>query len=176
MRLSVARVERLLEADADRRCVGALVQAELATALLRQLLVDRQRHEPTLTVAELARRMGTSQVQVERWLGLRATAPKTDRRGRTYPGAGAGARERRDRRAVGARDRLRPVRGRRMLSHGARPARGRARRRRRRRVRGPPRASGSRDGFRRCGQAPGGRLPMICLRRAWRRTRSGTEG
>ena len=85
MRLSVARVERLLEADADRRCVGALVQADVGTVLLRRLLVDRQRHEPTLTIAELARRMGTSQVQVERWLGLRATAPKTDRRGRTYP-------------------------------------------------------------------------------------------
>ena len=86
MRLSVARVERLLEADADRRCVGALVQAEVATVVLRRLLVDRQRHEPTLTVAELARRLGSSQVQVERWLGLRATAPKTDRRGRRYPG------------------------------------------------------------------------------------------
>jgi hypothetical protein len=85
LRLSVARVERLLEADADRRCVGALVQADVGTVLLRRLLVDRQRHEPTLTVAEVARRVGTSQVQVERWLGLRATAPKTDRRGRTYP-------------------------------------------------------------------------------------------
>src|SRR4051794_23840162 len=56
MRLSVARVERLLEAEADRRCVRALVQAEVATALLRELLRDRQRREPTLTVAELARR------------------------------------------------------------------------------------------------------------------------
>src|SRR4051812_5470608 len=86
MRLSIACVERLLEADADRRRVGALVQDEVATALLRELLADRRRREPTLTMAELARRMGSSQAQVERWLGLRATAPKTDRRGRTYPG------------------------------------------------------------------------------------------
>jgi hypothetical protein len=85
MRLSVARVERLLEADADRRCVGALVQADVGTMLLRRLLVDRQQHEPMLTTAELARRMGSSQAQVERWLGLRTTAPKTDRHGRTYP-------------------------------------------------------------------------------------------
>src|SRR4051794_3474667 len=35
MRLSVARVERLLEAEADRQCVRALVQGEVGTALLR---------------------------------------------------------------------------------------------------------------------------------------------
>src|SRR4051812_22086297 len=86
MRLPVARVERLLEAEADRQRLRALVQGEVATELLRELLRDRQRREPTLTMAELARRTGSSQVQVERWLGRRDTAPKTDRRGRTYPG------------------------------------------------------------------------------------------
>ena len=86
MRISVARVERLLEAEADRQCLRALVQGDVGTALLRELFRDRQRREPTLTVAELARRTGSSQVQVERWLGRRETAPKTDRRGRTYPG------------------------------------------------------------------------------------------
>jgi hypothetical protein len=85
MRVPVARVERLLEADADRRCVAGFVGSEVSTELLRQLLVECRRREPGLTVAAVAWRMGTSQVQVERWLGLRATAPKTDRRGRTYP-------------------------------------------------------------------------------------------
>src|SRR3954451_19063588 len=86
MRLSVARVERLLEAEADRQCLRALVQGEVGAAVLRERFRDRQRREPTLTVAEVARRTGNSQVQVERWLGLRPTAAKTDRRGRTYPG------------------------------------------------------------------------------------------
>ena len=36
-------------------------------------------------MSELARRVGSSPIQVERWLGLRQTAPKTDRRGRRYP-------------------------------------------------------------------------------------------
>lgn len=85
MGVSAARVERMLEADADRRRVSEFAGSDVSTEVLRQLLVDRRRHEPGLTVAALARRMGTSQVQVERWLGLRATAPKTDRRGRTYP-------------------------------------------------------------------------------------------
>jgi hypothetical protein len=85
MRVSVARVERLLECDADRRCISEFAGSDVSTEVLRQLLVDRRRREPGLTIAALARRMGSSQVQVERWLGLRATAPKTDRRGRTYP-------------------------------------------------------------------------------------------
>jgi DNA-binding transcriptional regulator YiaG len=85
MGVSVARVERMLEADADRRQLSEFTGSDVSTEVLRQLLIDRRRREPGLTVAALARRMGTSQVQVERWLGLRATAPKTDRRGHTYP-------------------------------------------------------------------------------------------
>src|SRR3954471_20616847 len=46
MRLSIAYVERLLEAESDRRRVGVLVQDEVATALLRQLLEDQRRREP----------------------------------------------------------------------------------------------------------------------------------
>jgi len=86
MRLPVARVERLLEEAADQRIVETFAQAHIDNAVLRELLVIRQRHDPTLTLAELARRVASSQAQVERWLGLRPTAAKTDRRGHTYPG------------------------------------------------------------------------------------------
>jgi hypothetical protein len=85
MGLSAERVERLLEEDADRRQIANLIQAEIENATLRERLDARRRMDPTLTSAELARRLQTSPVQVERWLGLRPTAPKTDRRGRTYP-------------------------------------------------------------------------------------------
>jgi hypothetical protein len=85
MRVSVARVERLLECHADRRYISEFAGSDVSTEVLRQLLVDRRRREPGLTIAALARRMGNSQVQVERWLGLGAPAPKTDGGGRTYP-------------------------------------------------------------------------------------------
>jgi len=86
MRLPVGRVERLLEEEADRRTVARFRQSHVENATLRQHLRARQLIDPTLTIAELARRVGSSAIQVERWLGLRATAPKTDSRGRTYPG------------------------------------------------------------------------------------------
>jgi hypothetical protein len=53
---------------------------------LRRLFRERRLLDPTLTLSEVARRTGTSAIQVERWLGLQPTAPKTDRHGRTYPG------------------------------------------------------------------------------------------
>jgi transposase-like protein len=86
MGLPVGRVERLLEEEADRRIVARFQQSHIENATLRQRLRDRQLVDPTLTISELARRIGTSPIQVERWLGLRPTAPKTDRQGRTYPG------------------------------------------------------------------------------------------
>ena len=86
MRLPVGRVERLLEEESDRRIVTQFRQSHVENSTLRRRLRDRQLVDPTLTVSELARRVGTSPIQVERWLGLRPTAPKTDRRGRTYPG------------------------------------------------------------------------------------------
>jgi transposase len=85
MGLSAARVERLLEEHADHAAVGALRQADVANAPLRELLERRRASDPDLTSAEIARRLGSSAVQVERWLGLRATAPKRDRHGRRYP-------------------------------------------------------------------------------------------
>ena len=80
------RVERLLEEEADRRSLAQFRQSHVENAPLRRRFRQRQLVDPGLTLSELARRVGTSPIQVERWLGLRPTAPKTDRHGRTYPG------------------------------------------------------------------------------------------
>jgi hypothetical protein len=86
MQLPVPRVERLLEEEADRRTLAGLRQTHVDNAPLREKFLARRHHDPSLTVAEIARRTGTSAIQVERWLGLTPTAPKTDTRGHTYPG------------------------------------------------------------------------------------------
>lgn len=85
MGLTVRRVQRLLEEEADRRTVVQFRQDHVANAALRQRFLERKLHDPALTTAEIARRVGTSPIEVERWLGLRPTAPKIDRRGRSYP-------------------------------------------------------------------------------------------
>src|SRR3954447_11293709 len=86
MRVPPGRVERLLEEEADRRSLAQFRQSHVENAPLRERFRQRQLADATLTLSELARRVGTSPIQVERWLGLRPTAPKTDRHGRTYPG------------------------------------------------------------------------------------------
>jgi hypothetical protein len=86
MGLPVGRVDRLLEEEADRRTVVQFRKSHVENAPLRQRFRQRQPVDPTLTVTEIARRIGTSPIQVERWLGLAPTAPKTDHRGRIYPG------------------------------------------------------------------------------------------
>ena len=85
MGLSIARVKRLLEEQADRREIATLMQSNVDNATLRQVFDRQRRQQPWLTLTELAERLHTSPVQVERWLGLIATAPKTDRHGRVYP-------------------------------------------------------------------------------------------
>ena len=86
MGLPVGRVERLLEQEADRRTVLQFRQDHVDNTPLRQRFLQRRLGDPNLTAAEIARRLDTSAIQVERWLGLRPTAPKTDKHGRSYPG------------------------------------------------------------------------------------------
>jgi hypothetical protein len=86
MRLPVARVERLLEDETDRRTLASLRQTQVENAPLREMFLASRRNDPALTAIEIARRVGTSPIQVERWLGLKPTAPKTDAHGRRYPG------------------------------------------------------------------------------------------
>lgn len=85
MGLPAGRVERLLEEEADRRTVFQFRQDHVENAALRQRFIKLRLYDPALTAAEIARRIGTSPIQVERWLGLRPTAPKIDRSGRAYP-------------------------------------------------------------------------------------------
>jgi hypothetical protein len=85
MRLPVPRVERLLEEETDRRTLAELRHTHVDNAPLRAKFLARRHHDPSLTVAEIARRTGTSAIQVERWLGLTPTAAKTNARGHTYP-------------------------------------------------------------------------------------------
>lgn len=84
LQLSEPRVERLLEQHTDRELVTAYILDEISNGMLRSIVAAARRADPELTTAELARRVGSTQVQVERWLGLRKTAPKTDAGGRTY--------------------------------------------------------------------------------------------
>ncbi len=109
MGVQTALVERLLDDEADRSALATLRRDHVENAPLRPLFRERQRHDPSLTVSELARRVGSSPIQVERWLGLRQTAAKTDRRGRCYPAADAHRDQRRDRRPARPRARLRAV-------------------------------------------------------------------
>ena len=84
MGIQTALVQRLLDDEADRSALATLRRDHVDNAPLRRLFRARQRQDPSLTVSELARRVGSSPIQVERWLGLRQTAAKTDRRGRCY--------------------------------------------------------------------------------------------
>ena len=114
--VSVARVERLLEADADRRCVVRVrrLGGEHGAAASVARRSSAARAWPD------GRRVGAADGHLAGAGGALAGAAgdrAEDRPARAHvSGAAVGARERRDRRAVGACARLRPVRGRRMLS------------------------------------------------------------
>src|SRR4051812_40256991 len=70
MGLTVAFAQRLLDDETDRRTLTALRRDQVENARLRRLFFERQRQDPSLTASELARRVDSSPIQVERWLGL----------------------------------------------------------------------------------------------------------
>src|SRR3954470_24514949 len=59
MHLPVARVERLLEDEADRRAVAQFRQTHVENAPLREKFLAQRRNDPALTVVEIAGRVGT---------------------------------------------------------------------------------------------------------------------
>src|SRR3954464_6705787 len=67
MGLQTALVERLLDDEADRSVLASLRRDHVENAPLRTLFRERQRDDPSLTVSELERRVGSSPIQVERW-------------------------------------------------------------------------------------------------------------
>jgi hypothetical protein len=85
MRLPEPRVQRLLEEAADRRDLERYKLDRIPNDRVRALFEQRRHREPRFTIAELARRAGYHQINVERWLGYAPTSPTT-KNGRTYPG------------------------------------------------------------------------------------------
>jgi AraC-like DNA-binding protein len=75
MRLSVPRVERLLEEETQYRDLQQYVCNSVPTAALRDLIHQRQREDPALTKAAIADRAGYSSPRVLlRAVGLKPTA------------------------------------------------------------------------------------------------------
>ena len=86
MRLTVPRVRRLLEQEADRRALARFETTRIPTARVRALLDRRRRQNPAFSIADLTRPAGySSQTQVERLLGLKPTSD-THKNGKTYGG------------------------------------------------------------------------------------------
>ena len=94
MALPVARVERLLEEHADRLELEQFAGSHVETTRVRELIMQRRRRDPTLSLRELARRLNTRPAQLERWLGPECgseTAPlriRVDVAGRIVRAAG----------------------------------------------------------------------------------------
>src|SRR4051794_31689123 len=64
MDLPIGRVERLLEEEADRRILAQFRQTHVENQPLRRLFCSRRVLDPTMTLSEIARRVGTSAIQV----------------------------------------------------------------------------------------------------------------
>jgi hypothetical protein len=85
MKLTGARVERLLEEEAQFRDLQQYICDSVPVEVIQVLVRQRQEEDPELTQDELARVCGyESRVGLLRVLGLAATA-KTVRRGKEYP-------------------------------------------------------------------------------------------
>jgi hypothetical protein len=85
MRLTIPRVERLLEEEAQYRDLQQYVCDSVSTALVRDLIRQRQLEDPALSKETIARRAGySSRLALLRAVGLSATARKV-RGDRQYP-------------------------------------------------------------------------------------------
>lgn len=85
MRLTVPRVQRLLEEEAQYRDLQQYVCNFVPAALLRDLIRRRQRADPALTKTEIAKRAGySSRLGLLRAVGLEPTARRV-RAGKEYP-------------------------------------------------------------------------------------------
>ena len=85
MRLTIPRVERLLEEEAQHRDLQQYVCDSVPTALLRDLIRQRQLEDPALTKTAIAERAGySSRLALLRAVGLEPTARKV-RSGKVHP-------------------------------------------------------------------------------------------
>lgn len=85
MRLTEPRVERLLEEEAQYRDLQRFVCDALPVETVQTLIRQRQREDPGLTNAEIARVAGYARtLSLLRAIGLEPTA-KAVRRGKEYP-------------------------------------------------------------------------------------------
>lgn len=85
MRLTIPRVQRLLEEETQYRDLQQYVRDSLPTAVLQDLIRRRQVEDPALTKEAIAERAGySSRLALLRAVGLRATARKV-RGARQYP-------------------------------------------------------------------------------------------
>jgi AraC-like DNA-binding protein len=85
MRLTLPRVERLLEEEAQYRDLQQFMCNSVPATLLQDLIRRRQREDPALTQKEIAERAGYSDQQaLARAVGLEPTARRV-RAGKEYP-------------------------------------------------------------------------------------------
>jgi hypothetical protein len=86
MGISVARVERLIETEMDRRDLAQYGCDEIPVERVQRLFEDRCEQDPDLSIAELARRARfQDRIQVSRILGYQPTSDSTTN-GKLYPG------------------------------------------------------------------------------------------
>lgn len=86
MKIGIARVERFIEQEEDRRDLAQFECDEVPVGRVRGLFEAGRDRDPDLSLTELARRAGfQNPVQVSRLLGYQPTSASTTN-GKRYPG------------------------------------------------------------------------------------------
>ena len=86
MRLSVKRVQRFIEEEADYRELARLRCDEVPVERIRQLVEEREAWDSDFTLSKLGELAGfTSRIELRRVLGYSATAASS-KNGKRYPG------------------------------------------------------------------------------------------